>query len=163
MFNKCIFCILIILIPMLFPITASAGDWKFYIFGVDLDLIKERDWAMVLLGATSSILTHRAGHAGYLSLRGKHYEIVKERFHTPAGYITHEALNLDESRRYARAGFALQSIIGLGLTGFKATRKSSFTKGFVVATGLELALYHQYHEDWGDFGMIEDQGGITRV
>lgn len=107
--------------------------WKFFILGVDVEHIQEGSWAMVAAGAGSSLISHSVGHLIYSGPK--------------------------ESVGYGRAGFALQSIIGLALTGFKATRESSFTKGWVIGTDLKLALYHQWHKDWGDFGTIEDQGG----
>ena len=123
------------LLVLILPVTASGGDWKIYILGVDLDRIKEGGWPIVALGAVSSLISHRLGHTGY------------------------ERLDSDETRGYGRAGFIVQSIVGLALTSFKSTRKSSFTKGWIGWTDLQLALYHQWHKDWGDFGTIEDQGG----
>ena len=144
---------------ILFSTPASASGWKVYIMGVDLDLIKERDWAMIGLGVGSSLLAHKIGHIGYLSLSNKHFSVKGDRVFYSSRYIYHEKLAPEESRRYARAGFAFQSLIGLALTGFKATRESNFTKGFILMTDLELALYHQYHKDWGDFSTIETNGG----
>lgn len=115
--------------------------------GVDLDIIKQKDWSMMILGATSSMASHTLGHMAYLDLIDHDY--LKDP----------EGLTPGEYRRYGRAGFALQSIIGLALTGFKATQDSSFTKGWVIGTDLKLALYHQWHKDWGDFSTIEDSGG----
>lgn len=137
----------ILIALILFSAPAYASDWKVYIMGIDLDIIKQKDWSMMILGATSSMASHTIGHMAYLDLIDHDY------------LSDPEGLTPDENRRYGRAGFALQSIIGLALTGFKATRESSFTKGWVIGTDLKLALYHQWHKDWGDFSTIEANGG----
>lgn len=113
---KIIFILVALAVSLTLPSCCEAGDWKFYVLGVDLDRIKEGGWSIVALGAVSSLISHRLGHMGY------------------------ERIASDDTRGYGRAGFALQSAVGLALTSFKATRHTSFTRGWVGWTDLQLAL-----------------------
>ena len=144
------------LVLLFIPMQGFAGGWKFYFFGVDLEWFKEGNWDGILLGAACSLIGHKIGHISYLHSNGK-YKRVEGNILNP--HIAHDDLSLRESRRYGRSGFILQSLVGITLTSFEGSRYSDFAKGWVAMTNLQLALYHAWHDDWGDFGTIEDNGG----
>lgn len=146
---------LAIAIFLIAPVTASASDWKFYIMGVDLDLIKDKNWAKFTLGAVASITTHVAGHyiAAGLTDANMHQQGLRE--------VVTDAQSLTDSdhRWIARSGFALQSLVNTALTSFKATRKLKFTQGYTLMTLAEISTYSMRWSDEGDFNYLRDNGG----
>ena len=132
---------------------ASAGDYKFYFFGVDLDYLKERNFASVALGAVTSVAVHIAGHHAYAQINdiAVHQRGSKE-------YISGDTSESDK-RGFALAGFAGQHLIGLLLTSFEATRHSDFTRGYVAVAALETLSYPLRHRNDGDFNTSERNGG----
>jgi len=52
-----------------------------------------------------------------------------------------EVLTGSEMRNFGRAGFALQSLVGTGLTLFRQTRDWDFTKGWVAMNAVQVISY----------------------
>jgi hypothetical protein len=73
---------------------------------------------------------------------------------------TDESLADSESRNFGRAGFALQSLIGTGLTLFRQTRDLDFTKGWVAMNAVQVISYQsRRHGNGDDFALIDQGGG----
>ena len=110
-------------------------------------------------GAFASICIHELGHALYLESRGKAWNLDAS---ASSGFAirTDESLADSESRNFGRAGFALQSLIGTGLTLFRQTRDLDFTKGWVAMNAVQVISYQsRRHGNGDDFALIDQGGG----
>jgi hypothetical protein len=142
-----------------YPAVVSAkGRFEYYIFGVNIRTFENSNWLKVAAGAAASIVIHELGHAMYLELAGKEWELKES--YSGLAIVTPDHLSADESRGFGMAGFALQSAIGTMLTSFEKTRTSDYTKGWVGASTVQLFSYtSRPHVDGNDFQMIERAGG----
>ncbi|MEJ2278761.1 MAG: hypothetical protein P8Y70_13595, partial [Candidatus Lokiarchaeota archaeon] len=122
------------------PAIAQAG-FEFYFFGLNMKSFQNSNWLKVAAGAVASICIHELGHAVYLESIGKSYNFETS---LPSGYSvqTDEDLTDTQWRNFGRAGFALQTLVGTGLTLFDKTRQSDFIKGWESAV-----LFVKYQ--WG--------------
>jgi hypothetical protein len=142
-----------------YPAVVSAkGRFEYYIFGVNIRTFENSNWLKVAAGAAASIVVHELGHAMYLELADKEWELRGS--YSGLAIVTPDHLSADESRGFGMAGFALQSAVATMLTSFEKTRTSDFTKGWVGASTLQLFSYtSRPHVDGNDFQMIERAGG----
>jgi hypothetical protein len=141
------------------PAAFAESGFDFYFFGQNINAYQNSNWIEVTAGAVASLCIHELGHALYLESIGKSWEFQVS---APSGFAVHTADNLadDESSILGRAGFALQTLIGTGLTLFEETRHSDFTKGWVGMTAAQVLSYRgRRHDNGDDFELIERGGG----
>lgn len=144
------------------PSLARAG-FQFYFWGVNIKSFQNSNWLNVAAGAAASICVHELGHALYLETIGKSYDFQTS---LQSGFSVHTNDDLTDTqwRNFGRAGFALQTLVGTGLTLFDKTRHSDFTKGWVGINALEVFSYQGRHNDNdGDFELIERGGGNRKM
>ena len=137
----------------------SGAGFDFYFFGQNMKVFQNSNWMQVAAGAVASVCVHELGHALYLESIGKSWDL---RASLTSGFSvnTNEDLGRNHLSNFGRAGFALQTLIGTGLSMFEATRYSDFTKGWVAINAVEILSYNgRRHEDGGDFDLIERGGG----
>jgi hypothetical protein len=137
------------------PTTAySDSTFQFIFFGVNVKALRDADWKKAAVGALASLLVHELGHALYLELRGKDWDLKASG--SGLAIQTSDMLSDDEYREFGRAGFLLQTSIGLLLTSFEKTRNSDFTKGWAAMNVVQLWSYNWRSHDAGDdFAMID--------
>lgn len=145
--NLILLCFL--LIVFLTPITTHAGDWKVYIFGVDMDRLRNMSWTKVVSGVVLSVATHEAAHIACLKLNKKDHWIERRGFRP---IIHSERLNHREGRWFSRAGFIAQLAIGTFLP-----KEWDFTAGWLGVTNYQLTYYGT--DPIGDFRSIDRHGG----
>ena len=148
---------------MLLLVISGCASTKVYILGIDVDQVitdmKAEDVEMIIFGATASILTHMAGH--YLVAELVKADIDQRGFRE---VITNPRnLNSSDHRWIARAGFVSQLVVNTMLTSFEATRESYFTRGYTLATMLEIGTYPLLWSDWGDLKHLEDYSGNEKA
>jgi len=134
---------------------SACSHTKFYILGVDIDKAKTEDICTMLLGASSSVVVHIAGHyvAGELVGADIKQQGIREIV------LNENELNNSDLRWFSRGGFVAQTLVNTALTSFKATRKSSFTRGFTIGTMLEIGTYPLRWADKGDLHYLNENGG----
>ena len=140
------------------PALAGSG-FDFYFFGQNMNAFQNSSWMQVAAGAVASVCVHELGHALYLQSIGKSWDL---RSSLSSGFAVHTDDNLGRNQlsNFGRAGFALQTLIGTGLSMFEATRYSDFTKGWVAINAVEVLSYKgRRHEVGDDFELIERGGG----
>ena len=144
------------------PIAARAqGDYEFYLFGVNIKSFRNCNWLQVAAGAATSLLVHELGHALYMEAQGKKWDFEVSGSSGMAITFT-DSLSPRQYRDFGRAGFALQTGIGLLLASMPATRGRDFTKGWVGVNSVQLYTYQvRTHEHGNDLSMIEKGGGNT--
>lgn len=159
MVRKILATSILIALILSYPLVVSAdGRFEYRIFGVNIRAFENSNWLKVAAGAAASILTHELGHAMYLELIGKDWELKGSS--SGLAIATPDHLSADESRIFGMAGFTLQTAIGTLLTGFEKTRKSDYTKGWAGVNTIQLFSYAvRPHVDGDDFQMIERAGG----
>ncbi len=159
MIRKILAASILIGLILSYPVVVSAGGgFEYYVFGVNIRTFENSNWLKVAAGAAASILTHELGHAVYLQLADKEWELSGSS--SGLAIVTPDDLSATESRRFGMAGFALQAAIGTLLTSFEKTRNSDYTKGWVGANTVQLFSYaSRAHVDGDDFEMIERGGG----
>ena len=145
---------LVLSIVFIFAMPAYAGDYEFYVFGVNLKWIKNSDWKMITLGAVSSVVAHELGHISYVKYKG--YDCKRDGLDF---YTT--GMKGSDLQNLGRAGFVVQTGIGLLLTSFEKTRHSDFTRGWTGVTAFQLGTYPiRYNKNKkGDFHLIDKGGG----
>jgi len=139
--------------------TDAQSDYEFYFFGQNLKSFRGCNLYKAALGAVASVITHELGHALYLELSGKTWEFETS---SPFGLAvsTKDSLNNTEYQNFGRAGFALQTLIGLGLSTFEKTKHSDFTKGWVAMNAAQIFSYPVRHDETdNDFELIDKGGG----
>lgn len=156
----------IALIVLIFSVAAgnpdvvrAEGDYEIYFFGINLKSFHNCDWLHIAAGAAASLLVHELGHALYLEAQEHKWDFELS---TASGMaITFsDSLSRRQSRDFGRAGFALQTGIGLLLASMPASRGSDFTKGWVGVNTIQLYTYDvREHEHGNDFSMIDKGGG----
>jgi hypothetical protein len=132
----------------------SESAFEFIFFGVNIKALEQADWKKVAVGALASILVHELGHALYLEMQGKDWDLRA----SGSGFAiqTSDVLSDEECREFGRAGFLLQTSIGLVLTSFEKTRQSDFTKGWAAMNVAQVWSYNwRSHDDGDDFAMID--------
>jgi hypothetical protein len=146
---------LALLLLLLSPNRAfSESSYEFIFFGVNIKALEEADWKKVAVGALASILVHELGHALYLEMQGKDWGLKA----SGSGFAiqTSDVLSDEECREFGRAGFLLQTSIGLVLTSFEKTRQSDFTKGWAAMNIAQVWSYNwRDHDEGDDFAMID--------
>lgn len=136
----------------------AQSNYEFYLFGVNLRTLKGGNWPVVIVGAIASIVTHELGHALYLESQGKDWELLSSS--SALSVYTDNALTDRQYREFGRAGFALQTGIGLILTAFDKTKYLDFTKGWVFMNTIQLHTYGLRGHDIGDdFSLIKRGNG----
>lgn len=145
---------LMLLLMMSAP--AIAGDYKFYFFGVDHEMLKSRNWPVIAVGAATAVATHFAGHVIYA--KAKDMDVSYEGFWRET--INHPQMQpKSDIRNFARAGFVLQAVVATILTSFEASRRWDFTRGYVIGSALETWTYDFRKDDTGDLRAIDWAGG----
>jgi hypothetical protein len=142
--------------------SASASDFDFYFFGINLKTFKNSNWLMVTAGAITSMVVHELGHILYLDSQGKDWTF----FQSSSGFVVHTDNYLTDRqyRNFGWSGFAFQAGIGTLLTSFESTKHSDFTKGLVSMNAVELWTYdHRNHDGGDDFALIERGNGDKNV
>ena len=153
------FSLLLILLFSLSPCNqAVAGffqDFKVYVFGVDIELYKDKNWGLITLGALSSILTHEMGH--YLSARalGKKSEIYIYPEGMACKIEDDKAFDEHSAVLFNQCGFMLQIGIGALLSATPGIKKSDFTLGWVSINVFQTYSYELRHPKDGDFNNIK--------
>ena len=148
----------VVLAMVILLMTVSCSHTKVYILGVEVaEVTKEKDAAMMLLGAAVSWLTHLAGH--YIA--GELVEADIEQQGNHEILLNYWELNDSDRRWFYRGGFVAQTLVNTGLTSFKSTRKSKFTKGFTLSTMLHIGTYPiRYNgDDEGDLIGLDNNNG----
>jgi hypothetical protein len=143
--------------------SASASDFDFYFFGINLKTFKNSNWLMVTAGAITSMVVHELGHILYLDSQGKDWNLL---FQSSSGFAvyTDNYLTDRQYRNFGWSGFAFQAGIGTLLTSFESTKHSDFTKGLVSMNAVELWTYdHRNHDGGDDFALIERGNGDKNV
>jgi hypothetical protein len=153
----------IIIFPVLFifysNMAFAQSGFDFYFFGQNIKSFQNSNWKKVVAGAFASICTHEFGHAIYLESRGKSWDLNAS---ISSGFSIHTNENLTDPERsnFGRAGFALQSLVGTGLTLFEETRHLDFTKGWVAMNAVQVFSYQgRRNNNDDDFALIEQGGG----
>jgi hypothetical protein len=150
------------LILILFSEPAFAeGGFSFYFFGQNIKSFQDSNWMEVAVGAFASVCIHELSHALYLDSRGKAW-------HLDASVSSGFAIRADENmtdpemRNFGGAGFAIQSLVGTGLTVFRQTRDLGFSKGWVAMNAVQVVSYQSRRHGSGDDFALIDQGGSDR-
>jgi len=147
---------LTILILLTLLMTVSCSHTKVYVLGVDVDkAVKTKDVGMMILGATTSVAVHIAGHYIAGELVGADIEQQGDR----EIILNENELNKSDLRWFDRGGFLAQTLVNTILTSFESTQKSKFTRGFTIGTALEIGTYPLRHPDDGDLIRLNDNGG----
>lgn len=142
---------------VLFSTSCFASDYKFYFFGIDGQWIKQSNYKLMAGGLASSLLTHVTGH--YLSA-----ELLGMHIHQHGLSEDVQGHESDSNMRwFMRSGFLAQAIIGTALTSFESTRYSSFTRGYITGSAIELFSYPVRYQEEGDFHGIDEHGGNSSV
>jgi uncharacterized protein YceK len=129
--------VIALLVVMLFgcgAIKETVKNSDFYYFGVNTKMVKEANYWKVATGALASVAVHTAGHRIYAQINNMNLRQEGLEEWLAYGY------SAKQSRECAQAGLALQNGIGLILTSIPYTRKSDFTKGYVVSAWTETAF-----------------------
>ena len=137
----------------------AQSGFDFYFFGQNIKTLQNSNWLKVAAGAVASVCIHELGHALYLESIGKSWDFKAS---IPSGFAIHTEDNLADGqwRNFGRTGFALQSLIGAGLTFFEGTKYSDFTKGWVTMNAVQVFSYKgRRHDNGDDFELIERGGG----
>lgn len=157
------FKIRIIVFSAFFIFCATAAfaqsGFDFYFFGQNIKSLQNSNWLKVAAGAVASVCIHELGHALYLEANGKSWDFKAS---IPSGFAVYTDDNLADGEwsNFGRAGFALQTLIGMGLTFFEETKYSDFTKGWVTMNVVQVLSYQGRRHDIGDdFELIERGGG----
>jgi len=152
------FSALILLLTIGYHKANAQSNFEYYFFGQNLKSFKNCNWFEVAIGAASSVFVHELGHALYLELSGNSWDLEAS---FPSGFAIHtnDSLKDSETVNFGRAGFALQTLIGAGLTIFERTRHLDFTKGWVAVNAVQVASYKSRNHDIGDDFDLIDRGG----
>lgn len=157
------YIICVILLCLGFSGCASSKSMKFYILGVDVnEAVKAEDVGEMLIGAAASAATHIAGH--YMAAELVDGDIDQQGMHEVV--TNYDALSQSDRIMIGRGGFLLQAIANTTLTSFESTRKSSFTRGYTLATMAQSGLYiisSPPSSNDGDLWMIDDNGGNANL
>ncbi len=151
-----VLCTFLILVQ---PCVSVAGsDWNFLFFGINFKSFNNSNWMMVTAGAVTSVIVHEMGHALYLESQGKNWDLQT----SLSGFSVHTGNHLSDGQyqNFGRAGFAMQTGIGMLLTLFDSTKHLDFTKGWVSMNVAQLYTYNLRRGDnSNDFDLIERGGG----
>jgi hypothetical protein len=141
-----------------FGSASAQSGFEFYFFGQNLKTFQNCNLVEVMVGAVASVAAHELGHALYLELSGKTWDIEAS---VPSGVAVRSSDSFTDRdyRDFGRAGFALQTCIGMMLTSFEKTRSSDFTKGWVAMNAVEASSYKIRSRDLGDDFASIDRGG----
>ncbi len=137
----------------------AQGSFEFYFFGQNISSFQNGNWLKATAGAVASLCIHELGRALYLESIGKSWDLNAS---IASGFSirTDEILTDTEKGNFGRAGFALQSLVGTGLTLFEKTRNWEFTKGWVAMSTAQVYTYQgRRNDNDDDFAMIEKGGG----
>jgi len=134
----------------------SESSFEFIFFGVNIKALENADWKKVAVGALASILVHELGHALYLEMQGKDWDLKASG--SGLAIETSDVLSDEECREFGRAGFLLQTSVGFLLTSFEKTRQSDFTKGWTATNVAQVWSYNWRSHDEGDDFAIIDRG-----
>ena len=113
------------------------------IAGVDTRFIEQRHWGKVLSGAVVSVAVHEATHYFVATAKGRDIK-----FH---------GTNFEYDRQdnfIDRSGFLAQTMVGLALNSFPASKDSDYTFGWNTIATIQLYTYPLRHEKDGDFSNI---------
>ena len=142
-----------------FGVVQAKGDYELYFFGVNIDSFNDCNWLHVIAGAAASLLVHELGHALYLESQEQKWNFELSASSGMAITFS-DSISQRQYRDFGRAGFALQTGIGLLLASIPASRGSDFTKGWVGINTVQLYTYDvREHEHGNDFSMIDKGGG----
>ena len=137
----------------------AQGGFEFYFFGQNISSFQNGNWLKATAGAVASLCIHEVGHALYLESIGKSWNLNAS---ITSGFSIRTDENMTDTERgnFGRAGFALQSLVGTGLTLFEKTRNWDFTKGWVAMSTTQVFTYQgRRNDNDDDFAMIEKGGG----
>jgi len=150
--------IIALLLVFCFDTADAQSGFEFYFFGQNFKSFQDCNWLKVAAGAVASVFVHELGHALYLELSGKSWDVQTS---FPSGFAVRfdDLLDDRESVNFGRAGFALQTFIGMALTTFEITKRSDFTKGLVGMNTVQIVSYKSRTHDIGDDFVMIDRGG----
>jgi len=150
---------LLILWTVALPVPAYGVDVT--ILGADWDWLLQasaRDWLKMCLGGVGAALVHELGHVAYAEIKGMDID-----YGWSGGFRTvvrnPREFSSGEMRMFARSGFLLQHLVGSGLSLFKRTSNSYFSRGYMVVGAIGTLTYPLRHGNDGDFDMIDRYGG----
>lgn len=148
--------LLLVLITMLF---SGCSNMKINAFGIDINEMrntaKAGDYGKLILGGIASVATHTAGH--YIAAELSNTRLIQKGIYEMINYnYSHPSNN---SKRWInRSGFLLQFLVNTTLIEF--AKDSYFTKGYTIATTIELGGYKIFlPSNVGDFVAIDRNGG----
>jgi len=152
-----------ILIALGCLVSSGCSSTKVYVLGIDANQaisdMKSEDAGKIILGAVASVATHIAGH--YIAAEMVGGDIDQQGIREVV--INSGELSESDHRWIARGGFVAQTLVNMALTSFEATRKSYFTRGFTLATMLEIGTYPLRWQDEGDLHYLEEYGGNSEI
>lgn len=133
----------------LFPPSLShAGNWQFVVLGVNVNKLDEVDLKTAALGAVASIVVHELGHVVCAKLQGADVGIDI----LPTPEVTWEKDGRFDRAMFGRAGFALQTLVGVMLPA------GDFRTGWWAMETFESASYLA-RPSHGDTREIDFGGG----
>jgi len=145
---------------LLLLLLTGCGGTKFYLFGVDTDIITEAEGKELVyagIGAVASLGSHVVGHYVAGEVFGVDFEY--QDYYTKEHVTIHDDTSDSDLRWFARGGFVMQQTIGTALTSFEATRYSYFTKGYVGMNAVHTWTYGLRRSKYHDLEMLDDHGG----
>lgn len=154
---------LMIILLILFCATNSySASWNIYINGVNLKWLKDAkptDYLLIGAGMISQWAVHETGHIAYLEMNDIDYNFDCSFSHLSyiEGNITAHSESRKQMRRFAKAGYIVDTAVGLLLNTFDSTRKTYFTKGYNMSHSVGLIRY-RFRMKEGDFQLMKDKG-----
>lgn len=151
-----IFLIVALWILCLPVLCKAAPAWKFYVMGVDISEIraaKAEDCGKMILGAVASLGAHIAGH--YIAAELFDVKLSQVGFTEVIDYSANPSAR--DIQWMGRGGFLFQ--LGINTLLVEYAGDSYFTKGFTGFTSLELVSYPVRRAGYGDFVLIDENGG----
>ena len=124
--------------------------------GVDVSEIrnaKAGDYGKMALGAVASVATHIAGH--YIAAEFFDVNLSQDGFIERIDYSTNPSASAIQW--VGRGGFLFQ--LGINTLLVEYANESYFTKGYTGFTALELVTYPVRRPGYGDFNLIDRNGG----
>lgn len=151
--KKLAVALLVVMVCGCGAIKETVKNSDFYYFGVNTKTFKEMNYWKAGLGVLASVGVHAGAHWAYNGI----FDMGAEQ----NGFLEVADGNCapQKVREFSQVGFAAQNLGGLILTSIPKTRQSDFTKGYVVASWVEIVSYSLWNGDHGDFNMSASHGG----
>lgn len=157
-----IFFCAVLFIASMVSAPAHAQGFKYYFNGVDLAWLKDaklKDYGMMLLGHVTCIAIHELSHIAYLEKNDIKYNYrIDFKHQTGVIKLNYNKMTNAQIRRFNRAGYTVDTIVGLILTSIPKTNNTYFTRGYVATHSIGLATYDLRNKK-GDFKGLKKGGG----